>query len=62
MRHYMSHFCPRKLHSCILLARVSKLVFDQPFANIGSIDLTLVLEATNERLSAQGAARTFFDW
>ena len=62
MRHYTSCVCPRKLHSCISLVRVSKLVFDQLFANVGSIDPALALEATNRRLSAQGAARTFFDW
>ena len=27
---------PKKLHSCILLVRVIKLVFDHFFANVGS--------------------------
>ena len=41
--------------NCILLVSVSKLVFDQLFANVGP---ALALEATNRRLSAQGTART----
>ena len=57
MRHYTSHVCTRNLHSCILLVRVSKLVFDQLFANVGFIGPALALEAANGRLSAQGAAR-----
>ena len=58
MCHYTSHVCPQNLHSCISLVSVSKLVFDQLFANVGSISPALALEATNERLSVQGAART----
>ena len=50
MRHYTSHVCPQKLHSCILLVRVSRFVFDQPFANVGSIDPALALETTNGHL------------
>ena len=59
MRHYTSHICPRKLHSCMSLVRVSKVVFDQLFANVGSIGPALALEAANERLCAQGAVRIF---
>ena len=46
---------PKKLHS---LVRVSKLVFDHFFANVGP---ALALEVANIRLGAQGAARTIFD-
>ena len=52
---------PKKLHSCILLVRVSKLVFDHFFANVGSTGPALALEVANIRLGAQGAARTIFD-
>ena len=62
VHHGMYRVYPQKLHSCISLVRVSKLVFDQVFTNIHSIGLALALEAANERLSAQGAARIFFDW
>ena len=61
MRHDTSRVWPKKLHSCILLVRVSKLVFDHFFANVGSTGPALALEVANIRLGAQRAARTIFD-
>ena len=61
MCHDTSCVWPKKLHSCILLVRVSKLVFDHFFTNVGSTGPALALEVANIRLGAQGAARTIFD-
>ena len=61
MRHDTSRVWPKKLHSCILLVRANKLVFDHFFANVGSAGPASALEVANIRLGAQGAARTIFD-
>ena len=61
MRHDTSRAWPKKLHSCILLVRVSKLVFDHFFTNVGSTGPALALEVANISLGAQRAARTIFD-
>ena len=63
MHHDTSRVWPKKLHSCILLVRISKLFFDHFFANVGSTDpaASLTLKIANIRLGAQGAARTIFD-
>ena len=52
---------PKKLHSCVLLVRASKLVFDHFFTNVGSTGPALAIEVANIRLGAQGDARTIFD-
>ena len=62
MRHDTSRIWPKKLHSRISLMRVSKLVFDHFFANVGSTGPALALEVANIRMGAQGAARTIIDW
>ena len=64
MRHDTSLYGPKKLHSCIILSlvKVSKLVFNHFFANVGSSGPALALEVANRHLEAQEAARTIFDW
>ena len=49
MRHDTSRVWPKILHSCISLVRVSKLIFDHFFANVGSTGPALALEVTNIR-------------
>ena len=55
----------KKLHSYISIVRVSKLVLNQLFADVGSIGLTFALEVANRHLRAKGAARSSLmhvDW
>ena len=46
---YVTRMTQKKLHSCILLVRVSKLVLDHFFANVGS---------TGSRFSSRGCKHT----
>ena len=54
---YVMHMA--QIYSCMPLVRVSKLVFDHLFTDIGSIDLALALEVPNKTSEGSRSCKNF---